>query len=109
MLIPLQVALLGLRNAISAGDVAVVVLLLWAGLRYYLDTEMLTWAFHNAEVNKVDIMNYLLAANSRGVDMLKFKCELDAERDETQRKFDQERLDFLDALEVTLEAYAGGK
>ena len=67
------------------------------------------WALHNAEVNKVDIVNYLLAANSRSVDLHKFKCELSAERDETQRKYDQERLAFLDTLEVTLEDDEVGK
>jgi hypothetical protein len=79
---------------------------MWAGLSEKLDITMLMWALHNVKGNKVAIMSYLLAqADLEDADEHKFKCELAAERGDAQRKFDQEKLAFLDAIRGTLETY----
>ena len=87
-----------------------ILLLMWAGLVYKLDTTMLIWALQNVRSNNFTIMSYLLAKSDlRDADEHKFRCELATERVKAGWKADQDRLVFLDAIESRLELHQPGK
>lgn len=57
------------------------------------------WALHNVKEDDPIIMRYLLAT-TEGVNLHRFKFELEQERDKAQRNSDQGKLAFIDSLGI---------
>jgi hypothetical protein len=96
-----QVALLGLKNAIMAGDLRVIHLLEWAGLYGKPDVEFLIWAAHNAGGDKVTIMKRLLHGNFSDTEVIKFYSAMDQLRSKAERESDTLTLDLIKHMEAS--------
>ena len=94
-------ASIGLRNAISAGDVRVMHLLLWAGLEEHIDEHTIIYALRHAGGNKVQVVNLILMQASRRPTkqiIYAIPQEIEEIKDEGRRENDQEKLDFIDVV-----------
>lgn len=107
ILMPLQVALLGLKRAIIAGHIPVVHLLIGAGVVF--DEEFLLWAYRNSGENKIVIMDWLLADNPHASISMevwyRLIGSLGADGRGAEQEADQERLDFIDCVQNSLGNY----
>ena len=92
----MQVASIGLRNAISAGDVRVIHLLLWAGLIEKLDLDTITYTFRLAGGNKLQVVDQILLHG--WWHSPEIPHEIEKIKDEAQRGNDQEKLEFIEAV-----------
>ena len=95
-----QAALLGLRTAISGGDLRAIHLLLWAGLREKLDVETVIWAVRNAGGNRVNVAEdlmtpWLIYCIVPIRDLMKFSRALSEIKDQAEVEFDQGDACFL--------------
>lgn len=101
-----EVALEGLKNAITTGDTRAVHLLAWYGLIEKLDIETLLWTFRNAGGERIATVNQILRLgfsdissnfkNARKVQRLLSDME-----DEGKQEGDQGKLDFVNQLKAS--------
>jgi hypothetical protein len=106
-LMPSQVAFLGLKRAIIAGDLPVVNLLIGAGVVF--DEEFLTWAYRNSGQNKYVVMGWLLADNPHASLSIEVWYRLVSRLAEDKAGAEQERLAFIDCVQNSLRNYQGSR
>ena len=92
--------MIGLKNAIVAGDIRVIHLLAWAGLITKLNIDTLIWAFRNSGGDKIATVNQLLRIGSAAVDLnlTRIQKELGEMRDEAEYEGDEEKYRFVKEL-----------
>jgi len=93
-----EVALDGLKIAITVGDVRAIHLLLWAGLLEKLDVEILTWAFRNAGGDRIATVNQILRFGLVYIcekDFQKIQRALTDMQDEAEQEGDKAKFEFV--------------
>jgi hypothetical protein len=94
-----QIALLGLKKAISVGDNRVIYLLIWAGLREKLDGDILNWAVRNVGGDKAAVIKLLLSKiNLSDAEEYNFQKALAEIKGKAEQESDQEQLAFVDSV-----------
>ena len=99
-----EVALEGLKNAITTGDTRAIHLLEWYGLIEKLDIEGLLWTFRNAGGERIATVNQVLRlgfVSSNFKNARKVQRLLSDMEDEGVQEGDQEKLDFVNQLKAS--------
>ena len=96
-----EMALEGLKKAITFGDIRAIHLLVWTGVIEKLDVNLLVWAFRNAGGDKIAVINQLLRLNF-GVMRDKVSRRIDKELagmlDEARQEDDEEKLELVEGI-----------
>ena len=99
-------ALEGFQKAISTGNLPVMFLLIWAGLCYKVDIDLVIWAFRNGGGDKIATVSQLLRMDGSvsgysAMDRGKFLLAARAMIEEAREEGDQAMLDFLEEIKHT--------
>jgi len=87
----------GLRSAVSAGELRVVHLLLWAGLFKKLSIDTIIWSFRTAGGDKLAVVNHLVELGFSSLDYKEKRrvvSELEDLEDEAIQNNDQDTFNF---------------
>jgi hypothetical protein len=96
-----EMALEGLKKAITFGDIRAIHLLAWTGVVEKLDVNLLVWAFRNAGGDKIAVITQLLRLNfgvMQDKEARRIEKELADMMEEARQEDDDERLELVEAI-----------